>query len=410
MTIIPFEPYLITFSFCLAGSIVETRVSLVLNARVASMEPFNPSTFFDEDVAEADMSALQEPVQHILNYLSAIFFKRVKAAARRAPKVELSIPLVVPTDGLLSFFDTKVEERLFVSVPHTDDLTKQYFSPYFQAGQLLSGFHRIEGQQQGENGENMAAGPLVVHPRGDMSLPLPPYFVSIQAKKNSDGACLYWSFKMTCQIAVVSASPIARIKLANAAPDFSNKRWAFMPSYARLEEHAERHVQHLCRVHGLKRSAASVKASQKWIIEKDPLPNATIGNRACDKKPTAGHVWCESQQAYVSFNGQTQKRAILSANETFRFRRIGQAKSARSAAARAIVQAAKDAKDVAKAQSLETKRLAESRIAKRRKKMKITKATTLDPDDDAASYSSSESLTPSEDAWLRNHNRYGWLG
>ena len=105
--------------------------------RLQPAEPFNPHTYFDEDLAEAYMSGLQEPVQHILNFLSAIFFKRVKATARRAPKVELTIPLVAPADGLLSFFDTQVEERLFVSVPHADDLTKQYFSPYFQAGQLL---------------------------------------------------------------------------------------------------------------------------------------------------------------------------------------------------------------------------------------------------------------------------------
>ena len=361
-----------------------------------TVSTYNDLVPFDEDSFVAMVALLPTEVQFTLNYISEQFYKYLGACARRQPKVEISIPIVDPR--LRDFFTDQTESGVWFVVPDANDNVEQFYSPYFQAGEGLTGFHRLSKSTNGE-GHNVAAGPLVVLPRGDMSVGLPPYLVTIKSTTDMDGNLLWFSFKLTCQSAVVSASASARLRLANTTPDFSSKRWAFMPAYARLEDHAERHVQRLVVEHGLQRGAASVRAARAWTFEADPLPNPLCGNREYDKKPKAGHIWSEFRHTFVRFENLRDKRRILDKNYDFRAARYGQARTARAEAVKAAALAARD-------EAFNAKRKAERRATRRLKKAKVT-TTPLASDDDAASYSSRESLTPSEEAWRQAHNRGG---
>lgn len=349
---------------------------------------------FDEDSFVAMVALLPTEVRYTLNFISEQLRKHLGACARRQPKVEISIPLIDPR--LRDFFTDQTDSGVWFVVPDANENVHQFYSPYFQAGEGLTGFHRLRTSTDDE-GHNIAAGPLVILPRGDMSVGLPPYLVTIKSTTDTDGNLLWFSFKLTCQSAVVSANGSARLRLANTAPDFSSKRWAFMPAYARLEDHAERHIQRLVIDHGLRRGAASVRAARAWTVEADPLPNTLCGNREVDKKAKAGHIWSEFKHAFVKFDNLRDKRHILDKNYDFRARRLRQACTARAEARKAKLLALKD-------EAFNAKRKAERRATRTRKKAKVT-TTPLASDDDAASYSSRESLTPSEEAWRQAHNR-----
>ena len=95
---------------------------------VAMRSCFGSSTVLDErfwDSLELSIGA-----EHALNYLSRQLRKRVGAAARRAPKQLISIPIV--DSGFRTYFQALQESGLWFHQKQRDESKEVWYSPFLR--------------------------------------------------------------------------------------------------------------------------------------------------------------------------------------------------------------------------------------------------------------------------------------
>jgi hypothetical protein len=269
---------------------------------------------------------------------------------------------------------------------------EMWYSPYFQAGEYLARFENFSNSKDVKD-VPIAAGSLVVFKAGDMCVLLPPFLATFKQEKNA-GQTLYWSFTLTFQLGVVSASRQARLTLAPSAPSFDDKRWVFIPEFASLERHAEEHIKRICEDQGLCPTAASVSATTSWVIEPNPAPNGDICERKCDRNPRGvGWLWSEIKHDFIITKNKKHEASVNLANWNFRLKRL-QDYTRRNQLAE------EDRKRIAHDEQMRVERR-ETRRRKKRTRLNVR----LTSDDDALSHSSADSLTISEKEWLADNNR-----
>ena len=158
-----------------------------------------------------------------------------------------------------------------------------WFSPYFQSRECLA---RFESYNDSKNAKDVpiAASSVVAFKAGVVCVLLPTYLATFKQETNA-GRPLYWSSTFTFQMGVLSSSRQARLTMAPSAPNFDDKRWVFVPEYASIERHAEKHTMRICEDEGLCPTAARVSATSSWVIEEDPAPNGDICERKCERNP-----------------------------------------------------------------------------------------------------------------------------
>ncbi len=112
---------------------------------------------------------------HVANYLSKQLRRRVGAAARRAPKQVITIPIV--DCSFRAYFKSFEESCLSVHQKTLDKSKEVWYSPYYQAGECLA---RFEAYNDSKNKQSVpiAAGSVVVFKAGDMCVLLPPFLAT----------------------------------------------------------------------------------------------------------------------------------------------------------------------------------------------------------------------------------------
>ena len=348
---------------------------------------FGASTVIDERLL--DSVEISIGATHVANYLSTQLRRRVGAAARRAPKQVITIPVV--DSSFRAYFQSLEESCLWVHQKTSDESKEVWYSPYFQAGECLSRFETFDNSKN-KQGVPIAAGSVVVFKAGDMCVLLPPFLATFKQEKNA-GTTLYWSFTFTFQLGVVSASRQARLTVAPSSPSFDDKRWVFVPEYASIERHAEEHIQRICVDEGLCPTASSVCASTSWVIEADPAPNGDISERKCDKNPRGvGWLWSEIKHGFVMTKNKKHEASVNLASWNFRLKRLQDYSNRKRLEE-------ENRKRIAHDEKMKLERR-ENRRRKKRTRLNVV----LLSDDDALSHSSAESLTQSEKEWLRENN------
>ena len=349
--------------------------------------PFAPSTVVDE--RHFDHVSLPEGAQQAANFLSRQLRKRVGTAARRAPKQIVSIPLVDSEFRL--FFKSFEKSCLWIRKMQSDDRTQIWYSPYFQAGETVARFEDFHDSKD-SNGVTVAAGSIVVFKAGDCCVLLPPFIAAFKHEMDA-GRTLFWSFTLTFQLGVVPARPTARLTLAPSAPSFDDKRWIFVPEYNNLERHAEEHIQRICKYHDLCPLAASMRAALSWEVEKNPFPNESTIPRKFDTNPKGkGWLWSEIMHDFIMTKDRAHEKKVIQSNWNFRLKRIAEHRNRQ--------RLEEEYRERERHDALVKEGRRETRRRKKRAKLNVE----LQVDDDALSYSSADSLTLSEEEWLRENN------
>ena len=108
---------------------------------------FGGSTVPDERLL--DSTELTIGAKQAANYISRQLRRRVGAAARRAPKQVITIPIV--DSGFHAYFVSFQESCLWVHQKLCNESKEVWYSPYFQAGECLSRFETFNDSKNKEN-------------------------------------------------------------------------------------------------------------------------------------------------------------------------------------------------------------------------------------------------------------------